>query len=132
MAVPAPRSASCQTTSMSETWQEMVTRLRRGSAWPSVRTVATPAHHSGNRLGSNSSFQTSSTGGAGVSAQPEARHCSSRPAAGIATEGWWRVQLDLCTIGMMAVFGWEKALGDDDELGWWADRVEAAAHRRRR
>jgi hypothetical protein len=52
-------------------------------------------------------------------------------ARGIPTEGWWQVQLDLCTVGMMAVFGWEKALGDDDELGWWADRVDAAVHRQR-
>jgi hypothetical protein len=48
---------------------------------------------------------------------------------GVGTSGWWQAQLDLCTVGMMAVFGWEKALGDDDELGWWADRVEAAVHR---
>jgi hypothetical protein len=41
------------------------------------------------------------------------------------------VQLDLCAVGIMAVVGSEKALGDDDELGWWADRVEAAVHRQR-
>ena len=51
--------------------------------------------------------------------------------ARIDTGGWWEAQLDLCTVGMMAVFGWEKALGDGDELGWWADRVEAAVHRQR-
>jgi hypothetical protein len=52
-------------------------------------------------------------------------------ACGIPTAGWWQTQLDLCTVGVMAVFGWEKALGDDVELGWWADRVAAAAHRQR-
>jgi hypothetical protein len=49
--------------------------------------------------------------------------------AGIATAGWWETQLDLCVIGMMADFGWEKALGDDAELRWWADRVDAAVRR---
>jgi hypothetical protein len=24
-------------------------------------------------------------------------------------------------------FGWEKALGDPDELAWWADRARAGA-----
>lgn len=56
---------------------------------------------------------------------------SSIKDAGVATRGWWEVQLDLCAVGIMAVFGSEKALGDDDELGWWADRVEAAVHRQR-
>ena len=38
---------------------------------------------------------------------------------GIDTGGWWQRQLDLCLIGIMATFGWEKALGDADELAWW-------------
>jgi hypothetical protein len=50
---------------------------------------------------------------------------------GIATGDWWERQLDLCTVAIMATFGWEKALGDDEELGWWADRVEAALRRQR-
>jgi hypothetical protein len=41
---------------------------------------------------------------------------------GIDTNGWWDRQLDLCMIAIMAAFGWEKALGDTDELssrpGW--------------
>ena len=41
---------------------------------------------------------------------------------------WWQRQLDLCTIGIMATFGWEKALGDAGELYWWEERV---ARRRR-
>ena len=50
---------------------------------------------------------------------------------GIATAGWWEAQLDLCCIGMMAAFGWEKALGDDAELRWWEDRVMESVRRQR-
>jgi hypothetical protein len=32
-------------------------------------------------------------------------------------------------IGIMATFGWEKALGAAGELGWWEARVAAAADR---
>jgi hypothetical protein len=52
-------------------------------------------------------------------------------ANGIATEGWWDAQLDLCTVAIMATFAWEKALGDDDELQWWEQRVASAVQRRR-
>ena len=48
---------------------------------------------------------------------------------GIATAGWFDMQLDLCLVGIMATFGWEKALGDDPELRWWEAQVEAAARR---
>ena len=48
---------------------------------------------------------------------------------GIATAGWWQEQLDLCLIGIMATFGWEKALGDAGELAWWEARVADAAAR---
>ena len=48
---------------------------------------------------------------------------------GVATDGWFGAQLDLCTIGIMATFGWEKALGDEDELRWWERRVAEAADR---
>jgi hypothetical protein len=50
---------------------------------------------------------------------------------GIATAGWWEEQLDLCLIGIMATFGWEKALGDAGELAWWEARVAGAAARQR-
>ena len=50
-------------------------------------------------------------------------------ACGIVTGGWWQQQLDLCMIGVMATFGWEKALGDADELGWWEDAVARAVAR---
>jgi hypothetical protein len=48
---------------------------------------------------------------------------------GIATGGWWQEQLDLCLIGVMATFGWEKALGDAAELSWWESTVTGAAAR---
>ncbi len=50
---------------------------------------------------------------------------------GIGTGSWWQRQLDLCMIGVMATFGWEKALGDAGELSWWEAAVAAAATRRR-
>jgi hypothetical protein len=48
---------------------------------------------------------------------------------GIATGGWWQEQLDLCLIGIMATFAWEKALGDANELAWWQEQAAAAATR---
>jgi hypothetical protein len=48
---------------------------------------------------------------------------------GIDTGGWWQQQLDLCMIGIMATFGWEKALGDAGELSWWEATVADAATR---
>jgi hypothetical protein len=47
----------------------------------------------------------------------------------VATNGWFSAQLDLCLIGIMATFGWEKALGDEEELRWWERRVAEAADR---
>ena len=29
----------------------------------------------------------------------------------------------LCLLGALVQFGWEKALGDEDELGWWCERA---------
>jgi hypothetical protein len=55
------------------------------------------------------------------------RHALERH--GVATDGWWERQRDLCLLGSLVQFGWEKALGDDDELGWWCDRArEGARH----
>jgi hypothetical protein len=48
---------------------------------------------------------------------------------GIDTSSWWQQQLDLCMIGIMATFGWEKALGDARELSWWEATVAEAATR---
>jgi hypothetical protein len=48
---------------------------------------------------------------------------------GVDTSGWWAAQLDLCLLGALVQFGWEKALGDDAELGWWCERARAGAAR---
>ena len=48
---------------------------------------------------------------------------------GIDTAGWFDVQFDLCVIGIMVTFGWEKALGDEGELRWWEQQVSDAANR---
>jgi hypothetical protein len=40
---------------------------------------------------------------------------------GIDTAPWWDRQLGLCLLGGLVLFGWEKALGDEDELAWWCD-----------
>ena len=50
-------------------------------------------------------------------------------ACGVSTGPWWERQLGLCMIGIMATFGWEKALGDPGELDWWQDQVARAAER---
>jgi hypothetical protein len=42
---------------------------------------------------------------------------------GVDTLGWWERQLPLALLGTVVEFGWEKALGDDDELAWWCDRA---------
>jgi hypothetical protein len=46
---------------------------------------------------------------------------------GIATADWWDRQLALCLLGTLLQFGWEKALGDEAELGWWCDRAREGA-----
>ena len=57
------------------------------------------------------------------------RYRAALEAIGISTAPWWERQLDLCMIGIMATFGWEKALGDAGELGWWEDRIAGAVAR---
>ena len=52
---------------------------------------------------------------------------SALEAKGIATRGWWERQQSLCLLGTLVNFGWEKALGTDDELGWWCDRAREGA-----
>jgi Phosphotransferase enzyme family len=46
---------------------------------------------------------------------------------GVATAGWWERQVGLCLLGALVQFGWEKALGDADELHWWCDRAREGA-----
>jgi hypothetical protein len=48
---------------------------------------------------------------------------------GIDTAGWFDRQLALSLLAGLVVFGWEKALGDGDELGWWCDRAREGAAR---
>lgn len=48
---------------------------------------------------------------------------SSLRAEGVDTDGWFDHQLALSMLAIVTLFGWEKALGDDDELGWWTDRA---------
>jgi hypothetical protein len=46
---------------------------------------------------------------------------------GVVTAGWWEPQVSLGLLGALVQFGWEKALGDEDELGWWCDRAREGA-----
>jgi hypothetical protein len=48
---------------------------------------------------------------------------------GIDTTGWWEQQLDASLVAIMVMFGWEKAVGDADELAWWEARVAECAVR---
>jgi len=48
-----------------------------------------------------------------------ARYRERLEAHGVATADWWDRQLGLTFVGMGAVFAWEKAVGDQEELGWW-------------
>jgi hypothetical protein len=48
---------------------------------------------------------------------------------GVPTDGWWERQLELCLLGALVQFGWEKAYGDDAELGWWIDRAREGLRR---
>jgi hypothetical protein len=38
---------------------------------------------------------------------------------GIATAEWWDDAVRLCATAQMCMMGWEKAVGDEDELRWW-------------
>jgi len=46
---------------------------------------------------------------------------------GVETDTWWERQVAVCLLGTVVQFGWEKAFGDDDELGWWCDRAREGA-----
>jgi hypothetical protein len=48
---------------------------------------------------------------------------------GIATSPWWDRQLDLALLGTVVQFGWEKGLGDSDELGWWCQTAREGLRR---
>lgn len=42
---------------------------------------------------------------------------------GIETDGWWERQLGLALLGTLVWIGWQKVLGDADELAWWEARA---------
>lgn len=42
---------------------------------------------------------------------------------GIETDGWWERQLSLALLGTLVFIGWQKVLGDADELAWWEARA---------
>ena len=48
---------------------------------------------------------------------------------GIDTGPWWDEQCTLSLLGAFLQFGWEKALGDDEELDWWQTRAVEGARR---
>jgi thiamine kinase-like enzyme len=54
------------------------------------------------------------------------RYREALDAAGIDTDGWFDRQLALSMLGMMCLIGWEKALGDADEIEWWQERAVPA------
>ena len=52
------------------------------------------------------------------------RGCARRQ--GIDLDGWWDRRSRSALLGAVVQFGWEKALGDDDELEWWLERARLA------
>ena len=42
---------------------------------------------------------------------------------GAAPSAWFERQLRICLLALLVMMGWEKALGDEAELGWWCDRA---------
>ncbi len=48
-----------------------------------------------------------------------ARYRERLEAHGVSTADWWERQLGLSLVGMAAIFAWEKAVGDQEELDWW-------------
>lgn len=45
----------------------------------------------------------------------------------VAVDGWWERQLPLALLAAVVQLGWEKALGDDEELRWWEQRAVEGA-----
>src|SRR5512133_1277386 len=58
-----------------------------------------------------------------------ARYRRALENAGVATNAWWERQVGLCLLAMAATMGWEKAVGDAEELAWWSERAQEAAAR---
>ena len=57
------------------------------------------------------------------------RFRTSLAGAGIDPSSWFEDQLSLSLLAALVVFGWEKALGPDDELAWWCDRAREGSAR---
>ena len=55
------------------------------------------------------------------------RYAAGLRCRGIVTAPWFDQQLTLALLGVIATFAWEKALGGNDELGWWCERALAGA-----
>lgn len=55
------------------------------------------------------------------------RYASGLRRRGLGTVPWFDQQLALALLGITATFAWEKALGGDDELGWWSEHALAGA-----
>lgn len=52
---------------------------------------------------------------------------SSLERHGVDTSGWFDAQMGLCLLGTLVQFGWEKALGAEEELTWWVARAREGA-----
>ena len=46
---------------------------------------------------------------------------------GVDTSSWWQRQLELCLLGGVVQFGWEKAFDEEDELQWWCEAARIGA-----
>jgi len=57
------------------------------------------------------------------------RFRSSLARESVGIEWWFDDQLAVSLVAALVVFGWEKALGPDDELAWWCDRAREGAAR---
>lgn len=57
------------------------------------------------------------------------RFRSSLARESVDIERWFDGQLALSLLAALVVFGWEKALGPDDELSWWCDQAREGAAR---
>src|SRR5690242_5155848 len=55
------------------------------------------------------------------------RYAAGLRCRGIVTAPWFDQQLTLALLGVTATLAWEKALGGDDELGWWCERALSGA-----
>ena len=56
-----------------------------------------------------------------------ARFAAALEQHGVPTAQWFDRQMALALLAGLVVFGWEKALGDQDELNWWCDRAAEGA-----